>query len=335
MNKNEARKILGVKEDASDKDLKKAYRDGNKKYHPDKLSSKSNEEQKKGEELFKKHKEAYEILIGKKEVEEPFNFSAGFHRDQGQGFAFNGTRAEFERFIHERHLEEEQLRREAMLKVGINVSIHIYINYKMILNGGTIEVEYPDFTICDKCNGSGGSNFNACNNCAGSGFINSDKKMKVKIPKDIFSGKRLRVSGKGYPKRIKNGNAGDLIFIINYETDDYFKYNNGNYYINVIVSLDTWILGGDITIATFSGSKRIKILPMASLDEASLVKNEGLGSAKLLMFLSLDKDINKDKILFNAIKDLGSLIEERGLNTLVEVFNEKTIEKIKEIESGK
>jgi len=159
--------------------------------------------------------------------------------------------------------------------------------------------------------------------------------MKVKIPKGISLGRKLKIMGKGYPKRIKDGNAGDLLFIINYKSDDYFKYNNGHYYINVMIDFEVWFLGGDIEIATFSGLKKIKILPMASLEKASLVPNEELGTSKLLIFLSLDENIIKDKDVIQRIKDLGLLIKEKGLNNLVEIFNKETIKKIEEIENEK
>jgi len=154
MNRAEACKVLGVKENASDEQIKKAYRKGNSKYHPDKLSSKSKEEQEKGEGLFKEHKKAYEILIGKIKPEDSFNSSNGFHQSRNGGFEFHGSREEFTRFIYEQQIKEEALRREAMLRVGLDISVNIYIDFKIIFYGGNIEAEYPSFIMCNECKGS-------------------------------------------------------------------------------------------------------------------------------------------------------------------------------------
>lgn len=61
--------ILNIKEDATDEEIKKAYRKLSKEYHPDTNKDKSEEEQKEAEDMFRLITKAKEILLNKQERE--------------------------------------------------------------------------------------------------------------------------------------------------------------------------------------------------------------------------------------------------------------------------
>ena len=143
--------ILGVSRDASDEEIKRAYRGLAKQYHPDK-----NPGDKEAEEKFKEISEAYEVLSDKgkrDEYENPFNPFEDFADIFGRGF---GTR---------RRPDPNAPRRGMDLKFLVDVPLSTFIlGGKKVFN-----VSYKD--ICEDCNGKGASETELCTECGGQGTI--------------------------------------------------------------------------------------------------------------------------------------------------------------------
>ena len=87
MEKKDYYNILGVDRNASQDEIRKAFRKISLKYHPDRLSNKSDKEKKKGEEKFKEAAEAYSILS---DEEKKRQYDA-FGTVDGSSFDFNGS----------------------------------------------------------------------------------------------------------------------------------------------------------------------------------------------------------------------------------------------------
>lgn len=243
---------LGVKRDASPEELKKAFRELSKKYHPDR-----NPGDKEAEDKFKEINEAYSVLSNpekRRQYDNPNPFRFGnfdpFDMFSGGGFGFSNRRP-------------NQPRRD-MPRKGKDIKIALEAAITDFIFGGehTLNVKYRD--SCPTCNGKGFSNSKPCEKCGGSGFITSRveqgnkvmmsttscdacrgagevgtdtcpdcsgagssikaKEYNVKIPKGSREGQILKLSGKGM-SGINGGPSGDLLVQLKMIIPEAGKFN--------------------------------------------------------------------------------------------------------------
>lgn len=177
--------ILGVSRNASEDEIKKAYRKEALKWHPDRHSNDSEADKKNAEEKFKEVAQAYEVLSDpkKKQMYDQFGtidgnsgMGGGFNGG-GFGFDFGGMSAEdiFNAFAGRSHggfggFGERH-------EPGATIEVQVGVTLEEIYNGGTREVEYDIQTRCTTCNGQGGTGIKTCPHCHGSGFISETKRM--------------------------------------------------------------------------------------------------------------------------------------------------------------
>jgi molecular chaperone DnaJ len=140
--------ILGVGEDSSPEELKKAYRKLATQYHPDKQGG--------SEEKFKQLTEAYEILTGKRQP--PIEERTG--NNYGNGHIDDEILEFFKRnFRGFNHQEQEQ-----------EPAISFRLTIDQIKKGQKGSVQYPEKQKCVPCNGIGGKEVLSCKECKGRGF---------------------------------------------------------------------------------------------------------------------------------------------------------------------
>lgn len=170
--------VLGVSKDASDDDIKKAFRKMAKKYHPD-----LNPGDKEAETHFKEVNEAYEVLSDKEKRArydqfghagvDP-NFGAGgaggnpFGQDIDLGDIFNSFFGGFGGFGGRRGANPNAPTR------GTDVETTIYISFEEAAKGANKQVSYNHVTTCDECNGTGaqkGTSPKTCPTCGGKGQV--------------------------------------------------------------------------------------------------------------------------------------------------------------------
>lgn len=170
--------ILGLARNASEEDIKKAYRRLAMKYHPDR-----NPGDKKAEENFKEAKEAYEVLTDarKRAAYDQFGH-AGVDTGAGMGGAGAGAGASFSDIFGDifgdifaggaagggRGGQQSRVRRGADLRYNLELSL------EEAVHGTTVKVRVPTLTTCKTCGGSGaakGSGPVTCSTCGGAGQI--------------------------------------------------------------------------------------------------------------------------------------------------------------------
>ena len=302
-------KVLGIDKNASESEIKKAYRKSAIKYHPDK-----NPGDKEAEAKFKQAAEAYEVLgnSDKKAKYDQFGHAAfegaggfgsgGMNMDDifsqfGDifGSAFGGGFGGFGGAAQRR-------------SKGTNLRIKVSLTISEIANGVNkkikvkrkIQAPGTEFSTCSHCGGSGQvtqitntilgrmQSTSTCNVCSGTGKVVSKKApgsdpngqilseetVEVKIPAGVEDGMQLRVSGKGNDA-VSDGISGDLLVLINELEDENFKREGNNLHYDLYISISEAVLGISKEIDTVSGKVRIKL--EAGIQSGKILRLKGKG----------------------------------------------------------
>ncbi len=297
MAKRDYYEVLGVNRDASDEELKKAYRRLAMKHHPDR-----NPDSNTAEEKFKEAKEAYEVLadpdkraaydqFGHAGVDQAAGMGAGAGAAGFGGFAdafgdifgdiFGGgggrSRSNVYRGADLRYNLEvtlEDAARGTETRIRIPTMEECETCHGSGAKPGTEPVSCPTchghgqvrmtqgfFSIaqtCPKCHGSGKVVQNPCTTCSGNGRLKRQKTLSVKIPPGVDEGDRIRLSGEG-EAGVNGGPSGDLYVVINVRPHDVFTRDGNNLHCEMPVSFTKAALGGEIEIPTLDGYAKIRI----------------------------------------------------------------------------
>ncbi len=287
--------ILGVTRDASDNDLKSAYRKRALKYHPDR-----NPDDKRAEEMFKEAAEAYGVLQDsqKRRIYDQF----GHEGLEGSGFSgFRGFEDIFSSFgdIFENFFGFGGGRRSRRSRAqrGNDLRYDLSMSFMEAVFGVETEIDLEKMALCTTCDGSGcetGTQLETCSQCDGSGQILRSqgfftvsttcsschgqgqtiphpcpeckgtgqvmisKKVMLKIPGGVDSGSRLRLTGEGEAGSF-GGSPGDLYVFIHVEPHEFFKRNDTDVICQVPISFIQAALGDKITVPTLTGERTLEI----------------------------------------------------------------------------
>lgn len=174
--------ILGLQKDASEKDIKNAFRKLSLKYHPDKQNGKTEAEKKEAEERFKEVAEAYNILSNKEKRQQ-----YDMYGEVGGNFSgssdFNPNDI-FEQFV--------KMHMGGFTKMNMNdfehttqqnipsIQLRVNLTLKEVYMGGNKKLKYEANRKCNTCNGTGSKNGSnskkICPHCQGSGYIMQTKR---------------------------------------------------------------------------------------------------------------------------------------------------------------
>ncbi len=305
--------ILGVSKDASKDEIKKAYRELAKKYHPDLHP----ENRKEYEEKFKEISEAYEVLMDdeKRRVYDQYGAEGVKFGPQGFDWSnfthFDDLQDLFNQFFRNMgfgSIFEEETRE--------NIRIILDIDLKDAYEGTSKTVSYERETTCPDCNGTGAKDGKtrkcptckgtgqvrnvrsmgfmqyvsvqpcpACNGrgyiidekcprCKGKGKITVKENLEVKIPRGADNGLNLRVRGKGTGSKAGNG---DLIITLRIKPDTVFKRDGDDLYVDFNIPFTKAALGTEITLDHISGEKlNIKIPPGTQPGDIIRLKGKGM-----------------------------------------------------------
>ncbi len=190
-------KILGVSENATQEEIKQAYKKLAMKYHPDR-----NPGDKQAEEKFKEINEAYSVLSDpekRKQYDQlrrfgaganvgdfqgGFNFEdlfSGFRSGFGEGFNFGFGDSFLEDLFNQFFDRGEFFRRSRRGPVkGEDINIDVEIPFSTAIHGGEIYVDVPKKEVCNVCGGTGakpGAKVSTCPVCGGSGTVSDVRGM--------------------------------------------------------------------------------------------------------------------------------------------------------------
>ncbi len=276
-------RILGVSRDASEREIKQAYRRLARKYHPD-----VNPGDKEAEERFKEINEAYEVLSDPEKRRkydlygEQWQYAEQFaqagkgsaSRFDFGGFDFGGSYFDslLDELLGTFSFGRSRPRRGRDIEYPIEVSLEeAYRGTSRIISLVTSEP-------CPGCMGAGRIQNLPCSACRGSGVLERSKRLEVKIPAGVRDGSRVRIAGKGEPG-IGGGGNGDLYLLISVKPHPHFKREGDDLYTEVEVPLTVAILGGEVEVPTLNGKVRLKIPPETK--NGRIFRLSGLGMPHL------------------------------------------------------
>jgi molecular chaperone DnaJ len=292
MAKRDFYEVLGVAKNATDDEIKKAYRKLAMKHHPDR-----NPDGKGVADKFKEAKEAYEMLADpqKREAYDRYGH-AGVDPNMGGGgggFAdafgdifgdiFGGGRGgrgsgpQVYRGADLRYNLEITLEQAAH---GFDTTIRVPswdecepchgsgakpgtepITCPTCGGHGQVRMQQGFFSIqqtCPKCHGNGKIIPEPCTSCAGAGRIKRNKTLEVKIPAGIDDGMRIRSSGNGEPG-MNGGPTGDLYVEIHIKPHTVFQREGDDLHCEMPISFAKAALGGEIEVPTLNGKASFTI----------------------------------------------------------------------------
>jgi molecular chaperone DnaJ len=311
MAKRDYYEVLGVNRDASNEEIKKAYRRLAMKYHPDR-----NPDKPQAEERFKEVKEAFEVLSDpdKRAAYDQFGH-AGVDAAAGAGAGFGGfgsfadafgdifgdifgtggrTRASMYRGADLRYnleitLEQAARGTETKIRVPTLATCEVChgsgarpgsgpVTCPTCRGHGQVRMQQGFFSIqqtCPTCRGTGKHVPHPCDNCGGSGRVKKHKTLSVKIPPGVDDGDRIRLSGEG-EAGLSGGGPGDLYVVIHIAPHPVFTRDGNDLHCEMPISFATAALGGEIEIPTLEGTAKIRIPPETQSGKVFRLRGKGI-----------------------------------------------------------
>jgi len=299
---------LGVDRNASQEEIKKAFRKLARECHPDVNKSPG------AEEKFKEVNEAFSVLSdpAKRQQYDTFGTTNDYGAEGGYG-GFEDIFGEdfFSNFFGFRRGQREE--------TGDDLRADVKITLEEVYHGAKKEVEYNTYVACSKCRGSGAENEssiitcptcggvgqvsrivamgpirmqrttecpdcsatgkqikNKCKKCGGHGRIKEKVRLTVNIPKGIHDGMKIRVEGKGAVMEGGQGRPGDLYVFVNVKEDEIFERYGNNLLTTFDLEFNQAALGDKIDLNTFGGVITLKIPEGTQPNTIFRIRKKGL-----------------------------------------------------------
>jgi molecular chaperone DnaJ len=289
--------VLGVSRDASDQELKSAYRKQALKYHPDR-----NPGDNAAEEKFKEASEAYQVLsdADKRAAYDRYGH-AGVSGPGPGGFGGFSSSVDLGDIFGDLFGEMFNMgggqQRQTRQRRGEDLRFDLAIDFEDALFGKETEIKIRRFESCVTCHGSGSASgrgpstcpqcqgrgqiryqqgffsvARTCSACGGAGAIVSDPcatchgetrvakevKLSVKVPPGVEEGTRIRYSGEGDMGR-SGGPNGDLYVVLSIRSHDFFERDGHDLRCVIPISFPQAALGAEISVPALDGAVALKI----------------------------------------------------------------------------
>jgi molecular chaperone DnaJ len=289
--------VLGVSREASDQELKSAYRKQALKFHPDR-----NPGNKAAEEKFKEASEAYQVLsdADKRAAYDRYGHAGLGGQGAGAG-PFGGGGVDigdiFGDLFGEMFNVGGNAQRGSRQQRGDDLRCDLAIDFEDVIFGTETEVKIRRLETCPTCEGRGSASgrgpsvcsqchgrgqlryqqgffsvARTCGACGGTGSVIGDPcttchgetrvsrefKLNVKVPPGVEDGTRIRYGGEGDAGRA-GGPNGDLYVVLSVRPHDFFERHNYDLYCAIPISFPQAALGAEFEMPGIDGPVTIKV----------------------------------------------------------------------------
>lgn len=319
--------VLGVKRDASDDDIKKAYRKLARKFHPD-----LNPGDKAAEEQFKQVQAAYDVLANPEDrklydqygenwravksgagapppgweqaqraggprqgsAEPGFDFSdfdfGGFRSAGGEGFD-----------IFEEIFSRSGRGRGPRRGRGRDVEAELELSLEEAHRGGRRSLQMQTAQVCPTCNGTGVKDGKTCNTCGGAGEVLRPKNIEVNIPAGVRDGSTIRLPGQGGVGS-DGSEPGDLYLRIRLRPHPLFHVNGDDLEVELRIAPWEAVLGAKVEAPTIDGKVEVTVPPGTNTGQRLRLRGQGLnkrnggrGDEYVRMKIVVPKDVSSEE----------------------------------------
>ncbi|KAJ0565695.1 putative transcription factor interactor and regulator CCHC(Zn) family [Helianthus annuus] len=300
--------LLGVPQNASKDEIKKAFHALAKKYHPD-----ANKNNPLAKRKFQEIREAYEVLqdsekraeydMLKQQSREDTTSSSS--RGTG-GFRHANGSAEFSdsfQKIFSEIFEEEADNATSDIQVELSISFleaaqgctkHLSFDSNILCEScdghgypvnakakrcptcegtGTVFI-HPFLARCSTCKGSGHIIKEYCRSCGGSGIVEVVKEVTVPIPAGVDSGDIISVPRAG--KVGRRGQSGTLVIKLKVAEDPVFQRDGADLYVDSNIGFTQALIGGKVDVPTLNGKAQVKIPKGVQHGQLTILRGKGL-----------------------------------------------------------
>jgi len=341
--------ILGVAKNASEAELKKAYRRLAMKHHPDRNAGNT-----QAEVQFKEAKEAYEVLSDpqKRAAYDQFGHAGvqsggggGFHGGFGDifedifGDIFGGTRGGGSRrsrgsdlqYNLALTLEEAVFGSEQKLRIPTRVQCKTCEGSGAqpgtepetctTCGGvGQVRMQQGFFSVqqtCPACRGKGKVIRNPCNTCGGVGTVEESRTLSVKIPAGVDNGDRIRLAGEG-ERGASGGPPGDLYVQVSVKPHHLFAREGHDLICDVPIGFTVAALGGELEVPTLNGRLNLKIPPETQTSRSFRLRGKGIRPVRggrtgdMICRIVVETPVNLTRHQKDLLRQLDEAVREGG-----------------------
>jgi molecular chaperone DnaJ len=303
--------VLGVERDASDQQIKKAFRGLARELHPD-----VNAHDPDAEEKFKEAAEAYEILLDSER-------RAIYDRYGHEGLKSGGYAPNFDGFgsigdLFNAFFGGSGFAGRSGPASGEDIAVAVEIELLEAARGSQVEVAYDAVDRCEHCHGNGaepGTPIETCGRCGGAGQLqavtrtplgqmvrtmpcdvchgdgrvpkqpcrecrgrgrrSNRRTLDVDIPAGIADGQRIRLSGHGHTGEL-GAPAGDLYVLVSVREDQRFLREGDDLITALDVAAPVAALGATLEVPTLEGSSSVDVPAGTQPGEVLILRGEGM-----------------------------------------------------------
>ncbi|HEV3471999.1 MAG TPA: molecular chaperone DnaJ [Actinomycetota bacterium] len=338
--------VLGVAREATQEEIKRAYRKLARELHPDTNPDPA------ASERFKEVTHAYEVLSDPQKRERYDMF--GDDRMGAAGFGdFHGISDLFSTFFGgvgsstrrgptrgaDLLAAVEITLEEAASGVEREVEVSALVECETCGGSGSAPGTFPvgctecggtgeirtvrntmlgqmiTATTCGRCGGSGQEIVDPCKTCRGSGRIERTDVLTVQVPPGVDDGAQLRVTGRGQAG-VRGGRAGDLYVGIRVLSHDTFQRAGADLGCEVTVPMTTAALGGVVTVPTLEGPEELDVEPGTQSGEVVRLAGRGMprlrsrGRGELVVLLKVETPVDLSQEEADLLRRLAELRNE-------------------------
>lgn len=289
--------VLCISRQASDTEIKSAFRNLAKEHHPDR-----NQGDKGAEQKFKEIAEAYEVMKDpqKRAAYDQYGHAAFENGGNGQGFNqdFGSSMSDIFDDLFGDFMGGGRRGGQPHAERGSDLRYNLQISLEDAFGGKSATIEVPSSVGCTSCTGSGAKEGTApsacptchgrgkvratqgfftierpcptchgsgqiisepCDDCHGHGRVVSERTLSVNIPPGVEDGTRIRLAGEG-EAGLRGGPSGDLYIFLSIEPHEFFQRDGADLFCSVPLSFATAALGGSFEAPTIDGGRtRVKV----------------------------------------------------------------------------